>query len=116
MGEEGGTLVAEALLVNRSLKILKSNHLGLKGAKVMGKVLEINDVLLTLEAPNNSIGSEGAIAIAAGLEKNTSLTSIKCAIAALRHTSPRRLSPCLAHALSCEQFTPSVPIDVFAKP
>jgi len=79
MGEEGGALIAEALMVNRSLTTLKSNHLGAKGVIIMGEVLKVNNVLLTLEAPSNGINSDGAQHLAKGLKANSTLTSLKYA-------------------------------------
>ena len=79
MKEEGGAAIAEALMTNRSLTTLKSNFLGLKGAKVMGEVLKVNNILKILEAPNNGIDVEGAKAIANGLAVNGSLTKLSLA-------------------------------------
>ena len=79
MGEEGGVAIAEALLVNRSLITLKSNHLGAKGAKIIGDVLKANHVLQTLEAPSNGVGSVGAKHIAEGLRESKALISLKYA-------------------------------------
>jgi hypothetical protein len=56
--------------------ILDGNSIGDEGAKAIARALETNTVLTELFLSYNSIGDEGAKAIAQALETNTTLTTL----------------------------------------
>ena len=56
---------------------LRANSIGVDGAKAIAEALKVNAVMTTLYLGNNySIGDEGAIAIAEALKVNAVLTKL----------------------------------------
>ena len=55
---------------------LSYNKIGYKGAVWIGQGLGENTTLTALNLSNNKIGNEGAVSIGQGLEKNTTLTTL----------------------------------------
>ena len=71
-------IVGKMIETNTTLTTLNlsSNKIGYKGAVSIGQGLEKNTTLTTLDLSNNRIGNEGAVSIGQGLEKNTTLTTL----------------------------------------
>ncbi|KAL0239799.1 hypothetical protein GEMRC1_009907 [Eukaryota sp. GEM-RC1] len=55
---------------------LRNNSIGPEGAIAIAEALKVNSSVSTINLGNNSIGNEGAIAIAEGLKVNSSVSSI----------------------------------------
>lgn len=87
LGAKGGVELFKALAVNESITSLDissheglhRNHIGEKGAKNIGKVLEKNKILSILNLSGNGIRIEGLSYIAAGMAGNNTLVSLKIA-------------------------------------
>ncbi|KAL0238159.1 hypothetical protein GEMRC1_012632 [Eukaryota sp. GEM-RC1] len=55
---------------------LYNNSIGPEGAIAIAEALKVNSLVSTIHLDNNSIGNEGAIAIAEALKVNSSVTTI----------------------------------------
>ena len=71
-------IVGKMIETNTTLTTLNLsyNKIGYKGAVSIREGLEKNTTLTTLDLSNNRIGNEGAVSIGQGLEKNTTLTTL----------------------------------------
>jgi hypothetical protein len=69
--------VITACLSNSTPSVLLAwSGIGVEGAKALAATLEKNSSVTSIDLSSNKAGDEGAKALAAAMEKNTSLTSI----------------------------------------
>lgn len=73
--------VADALMVNRSLKVLRMSYcqIGDEGAKVIAEALKWNYALVDVDISNNNIEMEGAKAFSDVLKVNQNMTALNLA-------------------------------------
>eukprot|EP00567_Pseudictyota_dubia_P000348 CAMPEP_0197464702 /NCGR_PEP_ID=MMETSP1175-20131217/64157_1 /TAXON_ID=1003142 /ORGANISM="Triceratium dubium, Strain CCMP147" /LENGTH=365 /DNA_ID=CAMNT_0043000687 /DNA_START=135 /DNA_END=1232 /DNA_ORIENTATION=+ len=78
IGDEGVSVLADALRVNTSLKVLVlgGNSIGDEGVSVLADALRVNTSLEKLHLSGNSISDEGVSVLADALTVNTSLTKL----------------------------------------
>ena len=84
IGSIGGEKIAEALEANNTVTSLdlsglsgiNRNHLGVNGARALGRALAVNSTLASLHLGANGLGNEGLHLVALGLEGNRSLTEL----------------------------------------
>ena len=74
LGDEGVSVLCESLKTNTTLEKLGIqghylDQLGASGATIIAEMLKVNTSLTDLNLEGNEIGKEGAIAIAAALQR-----------------------------------------------
>ena len=81
IGDEGVKSICEALKNNKTLKVLDLNaskfiggEIGPQGAKYLAEMLVVNPSLTSIDLSLNSLGSEGAKALAPSIRDSPSLT------------------------------------------
>ncbi|KAL0480806.1 hypothetical protein AKO1_006945 [Acrasis kona] len=97
IGAEGAGYLAEALRVNKSLKVLElqSNDIGPLGARFICDALCCNESVHAVNFNDNELGDEGAEAVADLLKHNQSITTLGLASNRIRKRGATALSSSL---------------------
>lgn len=99
---KGAYYLADALNINRSLKVLElqSNSIGSEGVQLLCKALKKNDSVHALNFNDNDLGDDGAGAVANLLMNNPSITTLGLANNRIRKKGASYLADSLKNSKS----------------